>query len=78
MYQFRIAFLSTFLLALLKSGECYIVTVDARAEDCYHAKVDAGTKMGMYDKRRLTTTPLQYRQRWQMRIVNGQTSSIEY
>lgn len=47
MIQFRVAFLSTFLLALLKPSQSYIITVDARAQDCYHAKVEAGTKMGM-------------------------------
>jgi len=47
MYQLKIAFLSTFLLSILKCSEAYIITVDARAEDCYHAKVDAGTKMGL-------------------------------
>lgn len=47
MIQFRVAFLSTFLLAFLKPSQSYIITVDARAQDCYHAKVEAGTKMGM-------------------------------
>lgn len=48
MYQFRFAILSTFLLSLLKPNDAYIITVETRAQDCYHAKVDAGTKMGTF------------------------------
>lgn len=36
------------LLSVLTPSFCYIITVDADAEECFFDKVEAGTKMGMF------------------------------
>lgn len=34
------------LLSMLTPSFCYVITVDADAEECFFDKVEAGTKMG--------------------------------
>lgn len=45
MIKLKILFLTTLLLELVHFGQSYIITVDARAQECFHERVDAGTKM---------------------------------
>lgn len=42
MLSFKSVFLTTILLKLLRLSEAYIITIDARAQDCFHEK---GPKM---------------------------------
>lgn len=48
MIQFNIVCLTSVLLALFKSSEAYMVTIDARGQECFHEKVEIGTKMSNY------------------------------
>lgn len=48
MIQLNIVCLTTILLALFKSSQSYMVTVDARGKECFREKVEIGTKMGKY------------------------------
>lgn len=45
MIQLNIVCLTTILLALFKSSQSYMITVDARGQECFHEKVQVGSKM---------------------------------
>lgn len=45
MFQLKYLLPSIILLELLRFSEAYIITVDARAQECFHEKVLSGTKM---------------------------------
>lgn len=45
MFQLKIAFVAIALLEILRLGESYLITIDARAQDCYHERVQSGTKL---------------------------------
>lgn len=35
------------LVFLLRSSYCYFITIDAHGEECFHDRVNSGTKMGL-------------------------------
>ncbi|XP_053979856.1 transmembrane emp24 domain-containing protein-like [Hylaeus anthracinus] len=39
--------LCLFLLVSITNASCYLITVDAHAEECFFDRVEAGTKMGL-------------------------------
>jgi len=47
MIQLNIACLITVLLTLFKSSQAYMITIDARGQECFHEKVEPGTKMSL-------------------------------
>lgn len=48
MVQVKITFVAIVLLELLRLGESYLITIDARAQDCFHERVQAGTKLSKF------------------------------
>lgn len=45
MFTFKSVFLATILLKLVQFGESYIITIDARAQDCFY---EHGPKMSKF------------------------------
>lgn len=45
MLTLKSLFLTTILLKLIQLGESYIITIDARAQDCFHER---GPKMSKF------------------------------
>lgn len=49
MLTFKSIFLTTILLELLRLGESYIITVDARASDCFYERGPKMSKIFFHD-----------------------------
>lgn len=65
MVQFKITFVAIVLLELLRLGESYLITIDARAQDCFHERVQAGTKLSKFanivlPKKKNTRTKIEF------------------
>lgn len=47
MFQLKSLVFTAILLKLLQAGEAYIIAVDAGGRECFHEKVQTGTKLGL-------------------------------
>jgi len=47
MIQFKLTLLVAILLEVFKCGQSYLISMDAQAEECFHEKVETGTKLSL-------------------------------
>lgn len=64
MIHIKITFVAIVLLELLRLGESYLITIDARAQECFHERVQSGTKLSKCAKRRKVNVNKQIQQIW--------------
>lgn len=54
--MYKVAIVFVLLSHFISENVAYFITVDAHEEQCFFDKVEAGTKMGLFLKEKLTET----------------------